>query len=112
MRKEELQELFCVKISMEMDRFKKRMIKQRPEDVYNKSYQIDCTINIYEMLMEMSQKMEEEVLMWLLVFPNLLAFFYSRWMKTEDSYGEELFESISSSIVEISGLSVKEEDAA
>ena len=40
--------------------------------------------------MEMSQKMEPEVLKTLLVFPNLLVFLYDRWIKEEDSHIEEL----------------------
>lgn len=102
MRIEELQELFCTKISMEMERFKQRMLKQKPQNIYDKCYQIDSMINIYEQLMEMSQKMEEEALKLLLVFPNLLAFLYSRWLKTEDSTYEELNIFIWQNIAEIS----------
>ena len=101
MKKEELQELFCAKISMEMEQFKHRMLKQKPQNIYDKCYQIDSMINIYEQLMEMSLKMEEEALAWILVFPNLLAFLYSRWLKTEDSHYEELNACIWKSIEEI-----------
>ena len=71
---EELRELFCIKIGLENSRFKKRMLKQSAEVLFERAYQIDTMLNLYELLMEMSQKMEAEVLKTLLVFPNLLVF--------------------------------------
>lgn len=90
MEEKELRELFCTKIGLENGCFKRRMLKQSPEVLFERAYQIDSMINIYELLMEMSQKMEKEVLRTLLVFPNLLVFLYERWMKETDSYVEEL----------------------
>lgn len=87
---EELRELFCLKIGLENARFKQRMLKQSAEVLFERAYQIDTMLNLYELLMEMSQKMELEVLKTLLVFPNLLAFLYDRWIKEEDSHMEEL----------------------
>ena len=87
---EELRELFCIKIGLENSRFKKRMLKQSAEVLFERAYQIDTMLNLYELLMEMSQKMEAEVLKTLLVFPNLLVFLYDRWIKAEDSHIEEL----------------------
>lgn len=78
---EELRELFCIKIGLENARFKERMLKQSAEVLFERAYQIDTMINLYELLMEMSQKMELDVLKILLVFPNLLAFLYDRWLK-------------------------------
>ena len=86
----ELRELFCVKIGLENARFKKKMLKQSAEVLFERAYQIDTMINLYELLMEMSQKMEPEALKTLLVFPNLLAFLYDRWIKEADSHMEEL----------------------
>ena len=87
---EELRELFCIKIGLENARFKERMLKQSAEVLFERAYQIDTMINLYELLMEMSQKMEPDVLKILLVFPNLLAFLYDRWLKVKDSHIEEL----------------------
>ena len=87
---EELRELFCLKIGLENTCFKKKMLKQGVEVLFERAYQIDTMLNLYELLIEMSQKMELEVLKTLLVFPNLLAFLYDRWLKEEDSHMEEL----------------------
>lgn len=98
MKQEELQELFCGKISMELERFRRCMLRKRPQEIYNNAYRIDSTINIYEQLTDMSVDMETETLMILLVYPNLLAYIYSVWIKTEDSSYEELGLSIDDTI--------------
>ena len=90
MEREELKELSCAKISLELGRFKQKMLKQSSETVYEKAFQIDCMINIYELLLEISQEKEEKTLKKLLVFPSLLTFLYSKWLNTEDSQQEEL----------------------
>lgn len=98
---EELRELFCTKIGLENARFKKKMLKQSAEVLFERAYQIDTMLNLYELLMEMSQKMEPEALKILLVFPNLLAFLYDRWIKEEDSHMEELQCSIEKNVEEL-----------
>lgn len=97
----ELRELFCVKIGLENALFKKRMLKQGVEVLFERAYQIDTMLNLYELLIEMSQKMELEVLKTLLVFPNLLAFLYDRWLKEEDSHIEELQCSLEKNVGEL-----------
>ena len=97
----ELRELFCVKIGLENALFKKRMLKQGVEVLFERAYQIDTMLNLYELLIEMSQKMELEVLKTLLVFPNLLAFLYDRWLKEEDSHMEELQCSLEKNVEEL-----------
>lgn len=98
MEKEELQELFCVKIGLEYGRFRQKVLKENPAEIYGKSYQIDCMVNIYELLLEMSQKMQKEVIESLILVPNLLAFIYDKWMKQEDSFTQELWECIEESV--------------
>lgn len=97
----ELRELFCVKIGLENTCFKKKMLKQSAEVLFERAYQIDTMINLYELLMEMSQKMEPEALKTLLVFPNLLAFLYDRWIKEADSHMEELQCSVVKNVEEL-----------
>lgn len=98
MNREELQSLFCMKISLEYACFRKDMIEKPAEDVFNHAYEIDSVINIYECLLEISQELEEKVLSYLILFPNLLAFLYMRWLKQEDSYVTELWDCIKQEI--------------
>lgn len=90
MEKEELQKLFCSKIGLEIRHFKRRILKENPEVIFERAYQIDCMVSIYELLLEMSQKIEDDTLKKLIIFPNLLASLYGRWLKTPDSCTEEL----------------------
>lgn len=101
MEREELEKLFNVKIGLELERFKKKMLKQEPEEIFARAFQIDCVVNIYEILLEMSQKTEKEALEILLAFPGLLAFLYSRWTKWDSSFEEELQECLEESVKEI-----------
>lgn len=90
MEKEELEALFCEKIGLEIGRFKRRMLEKAPNEIYEKAYQIDCIVCIYEQLLEQTPEMEAGVLKRLLVIPDILSFLYSRWLKQEDSFSEEL----------------------
>lgn len=96
-----LQELFCEKITLEIERFKKRMLKQKQEIILERAYQIDSMISIYEILLEMSQKISEQALKNMLVFPNLLAFLYAEWLDCEDSHMEELQSCLNQSVAEL-----------
>lgn len=101
MKEKTLQELFCTKIGMELAGYKRRMLKKDAEYVFQNAYQIDCMVRIYEGLMEMSQKMVEETVQVLLVFPNLLAFLYRRWIKQKDSSTQELEECLNGNICDL-----------
>ena len=112
MEHKELEELFCAKISLEIKHFKQEMLEQSPEGIYEKAFCIDSTINIYELLLEMSQKMENKTLRKLMVFPKLLAFLYDRWMNTDDSRMEELADCLERCISEMEKKQNKEQEAA
>lgn len=88
--KEELQSLLCLKINVEYKRFKKAQLNLSVENIYGNAYQIHSYMCIYENLLEMIQKLSENVLVSLITFPELLAYLYERWLKVEDSSDEEL----------------------
>lgn len=113
MAKKELEGLFCEKVGMELSRFKKKVLKQGPEEIYGRAYQIDCMACIYEQLLEMCPGIAEGELRRMLVFPNLLGFLYSRWLEMEDSFTEELQDCLKESIKELQGAyrAAKEEAA-
>lgn len=99
-----LRELFCEKIALELERYKRKMLKRKPEIILESAYQIDSVINIYEILLEKSREFSEEALKNMLIFPNLLAHFYVEWMKQEDSYNEELQNCLKQSVEELEGF--------
>lgn len=99
--KKELAEIFCLRLNLEQKRYKKRMMKMSPDAVFGKAYEINCMLSIYETLIEKSEKMEADILKCLLVLPDILHFFYRKWMKTGDSFQMELENSMEQGIKEI-----------
>ena len=111
--KKELTEIFCLRLNLEQKRYKKRMLKMNPEAVFGKAYEINCMLSIYETLIEKSEKMETDILKCLLVLPDILHFFYRKWMKTGDSFQMELESSMEQGLKEIEAmLNITEEKAA
>lgn len=101
MEKEELQELFCAKLSLEYDRFREKVLLRTPEQIYQAAYQIECMESIYKILVEMSRKIEREEFIKLLFIPELLGFLYGRWLKYQDSFAEELWDCMEKEITKI-----------
>ena len=87
--REILQQLLCVKLDIEMSVFKRNILQLDKEKIYEKAYEIDSMINLYELLSDRSQEVEEETLKKMLLFQNLLTFFYERWLKVEDDIMED-----------------------
>lgn len=111
--KKELTEIFCLRLNLEQKRYKKRMLKMNPEAVFGKAYEINCMLFIYETLIEKSEKMETDILKCLLAIPDILHFFYRKWMKTGDSFQMELESSMEQGLKEIEAmLNTTEEKAA
>ena len=110
--KKELVELFCSRIDLEQKRYKKRMMKMSPEAVFGKAYEINCMLSIYETLLDKAEKMEADVLKCLIVIPDILHFFYCKWMKTGDSFQQELENSMENGMKEIKAILNKPERKA
>ena len=47
MREKEIRELFCAKISLELNRFKRWILKKEPQEIFDNAYRIDSTIVFY-----------------------------------------------------------------
>lgn len=107
--REILQQLLCVKLDIEMEAFKRNILQLDREKIYEKAYEIDSMINLYELLADTSQEIEEETLKKMLLFPNLLTFFYERWLKMEDGIMEDYRECIKEGMQEISRIYSKTE---
>lgn len=87
---EELEQIFCLKISAELSAFQYEILQKEKEEIYHAAYQIDSMINLYELLIEMCRTMKEEILVIAITVPQLLHFLYGRWLTYEDSHVEEI----------------------
>ena len=112
MGEDEIVRLFNAKIKLERKQYKKRVLQLAPERIYQRAYQINCRENIAETLLEQSGEMKSEVLRCLLVLPNVIQFFYARWMGKGDSFQLELENSMDTGIKEIGLLLEQEETEA
>lgn len=101
MLREDLEVLFCFKIGKELEQFKGEIEKMDLDEILAHAYQVDTIITIYELLLEMSRQLGKEILETVILYPNLLAFLYEKWMKEEDSHMQELQESLCRSLGEI-----------
>lgn len=110
MKEEELRELFCAKIGLELEYFKKRMLKRQPEFIYQNAYKIDCMISIYETLLELNTELSAETLQMLVVFPNILTFFYHKWLKWDDSASKELENCLNNTILNMTRMYVQDDN--
>ena len=109
MGENEIVKLFNAKIKLELKQYKNRILQLESEKIYQRAYQINCRENIAETLLEKSDEMETQVLRCLLVLPNVIQFFYARWMGKGDSFQLELANSMGAGIREI-GLLLEQEE--
>ena len=106
MSREDLEVLFCFKIGKELEQFKDKIAKMDLDEILARAYQVDAIITIYELLLDLET---------VILYPNLLAFLYEKWMEEEDSHMQELQESLCISLGEIQNDQAgdkKEEHAA
>ena len=88
--KEYLMEVVFRKLDAELKDYKATMFLLKAQDVFNYAYEIDSYINIYETLIVKVENLELAQLLGLLNIPNILSFFYDRWLDFEDSRAEEM----------------------
>lgn len=104
MNREELERMFQGKITTEMKLFQEWVLQLEKEEIFALAYRIDCTIRIYEILMEFSKEISERELEVCNSIEGLLDIFYERWRKEPDSQEEELAYSICSMIQEMCAM--------
>ena len=79
-----LRELFCQKLWMEMKLFKRGIIKQNPESIYEAAYQIELMGKIYRVLIGNHELFETEELEKMLVIPDFIELIYQKWLEQDD----------------------------
>lgn len=101
MDREQLEQTFRWKITAEMKLFKERVLQEKKEEIFASAYRIDCTIRIYEILLESCGRMGEAELESCIGTGGILEFLYAGWLKEPDSQEEELEHSLCSIIKNI-----------
>lgn len=101
MDREQLEQTFRWKITAEMKLFKERVLQEKKEEIFALAYRIDCTIRIYEILLESCGRMGEAELESCIGTGEILQFLYERWLKEPDTQEEEMEHSLCSTIQNI-----------
>lgn len=97
----QLEQAFRWKITAEMRPFKERVLQKEKEEIFALAYRIDCTIRIYEILLECCGRMGKAELGECICVGSLLGTLYEGWLKEPDSQEEEMEHSLCSIIKHI-----------
>lgn len=81
MNREEMERVFCWKISAELKLFQIQILKKEKEEIYDMAYQIDSVIRIYELLVEESQRLGQLQLEYCIAAPSLLMSVYRTYLE-------------------------------
>ena len=101
MDREQLEQTFRWKITAEMKLLKGRVLQMEKEEIFASAYRIDCTIRIYEILLECCGRMGKAELESCIGTGGILDFLYERWLKEPDTQEGEMEHSLCSIIKNI-----------
>lgn len=93
MGEKELRELFQQRLYMELMIFKDSVLQKEKGDIFRDSYRTEIFVNLYEILLVHTEKLQSGVIRELLQFhEGILESLYLRWQYREDNFYEELRE--------------------
>ena len=93
MEEKELRELLQQRLHLELMCFKDSMLQQGKEDIFKASYRIEIYVNLYEILLVHTEKLQEDMIRELLGLGFcILDSLYQEWLDREDNFYEELRE--------------------
>lgn len=78
------------KIYGEYQAYKANVLILSNTEIFNKCYEIDTVVNLYEILMEQIRKLPDDTLAVLLSQPGLLMELYALWLKKDDNAYQQL----------------------
>lgn len=85
---------FCKKIYEEYVQFRANMLKKSKKDILGEAYKIDVFANLYEILVEKSETLSDEILKNLINISGLLDILYDCWLKKADGWFDELLKHV------------------
>ena len=93
MEEKQLRELLLERLHLEVQLFKDTMLRRNKADIYAGSYKIELYVNLYEILVVETERMQEPLLRKLLYQrTGILDAFYEEWLTKDDSFYTELRE--------------------
>lgn len=91
MDEKEMKDLLFGRLYIELQLFRYSVLQCTKEEIYSKSFKIETFVNMYEILVEDAEKLDEEIIYSLLCCnEGILESLYQKWLSKEDSLFEEL----------------------
>ena len=91
MEDRELWKILLERLHVELSLFKDTMLRKSKEDIYAGSYMTEMYVNLYYILADEAERMEEPLLRKLVYQPSgILDSLYEEWMNKDDSFYAEL----------------------
>ena len=81
-----MREYFLNRIYGEYQSYKASVLEENGGSIYARCYEIDCMINIYEILKEFAMKLPVNELERLMNHRDILKYLYELWLKKSDSH--------------------------
>ena len=81
-----MREYFLNQIYGEYQSYKASVLEENGGSIYARCYEIDCMINIYEILKEFAMKLPINELERLMNHRDILKYLYELWLKRSDSH--------------------------
>lgn len=85
-----MREYFLNRIYGEYQSYKASVLEENSGSIYARCYEIDCMINIYEILKEFAMKLSVNELERLMNHRDILKYLYELWLKKSDSHYVEM----------------------
>ncbi|MCD7883126.1 MAG: DUF3848 domain-containing protein [Lachnospiraceae bacterium] len=98
-----MREYFLDRIFGEYQAYRASVLGCPNTEIFGRCYEIDITVNIYEILVEKAEKLPDDILAALMKHRNILRDLYDLWLKKEDGAYQELEDYVSD---EIKGMAV------
>lgn len=89
-----MQECVFDKIEDAYNEFKEEMLKEDPEEIFEKAYKISIITEIFDVLFDAYEFSPHETEIVLEFKGNILEQFYDEWLKHEDGFRTEITECI------------------
>ena len=89
-----MQECVFDKIEDAYNEFKEEMLKEDPEEIFEKAYKISIITEIFDVLFDAYEFSPHETEIVLEFKGNILEQFYDEWLKHEDGFRSEIAECI------------------
>ena len=85
-----MREYFLERIYGEYQSYKASVLEENSVAIYARCYEIDCMINIYEILKEFAMKLSVNELERLMNHRDIMKYLYELWLKRSDSHYAEM----------------------